>query len=166
LQTSRQRRAAGQKSGPVALTLCLAIWAGGYASTPKSVEDEARNTEAADPIVVPDTTFAYTKRYQSGVDEPDAAQINGLIGFLIGADVERGDRQRASMLADALARKGLFPAISYDMKAAIMSAEIAKAFVEVAHNAKTLSDLRSMALGLMGPKAKSTGSRIERVKRA
>ena len=120
--TFRQHRAAGQQSRPMALTLCLAIWAAGCASTPKPVE-VARNTEAPNSIVVSETTSSHTVRYQTG-DEPDAAQITGLNDFLIGADVERGDRiliersaspaddGRASILADALARKGLLPAMS------------------------------------------------------
>jgi pilus assembly protein CpaD len=107
----------------MAMTLCLAIWAAGCASTPKPVE-VARNTEAPNSIVVSETTSSHTVRYQTGVDEPDAAQIIGLNDFLIGADVERGDRilieraaspaddMRASILADALARKGLQPAMS------------------------------------------------------
>ncbi len=119
----RQRRAAVQRSGPLALTFCLAIWAAGCESTPKPVE-KARNTEAPNAIVVSETTSSHTVRYRAGVDEPDAAQITGLNNFLIGADVERGDRilieraaspaddMRASILADAMARKGLLPAMS------------------------------------------------------
>ena len=86
--------------------------------------EAARNTELPNSIVVSETTFAHTVRYQAGVDEPDAAQITGLNDFLVGNDVERGDRivieraasptddMRASILADALARKGLLPAMS------------------------------------------------------
>ncbi len=81
-----------------------------------------------------------------------ANRVGGVAGEVGRADFEAGIGAKIAYT------------ISYDMKAAVTSAEMAKAFVEVAHNAKTLSDLRSMALGLMGPEAKPAGSRIERVK--
>ncbi len=80
-----------------------------------------------------------------------ANRVGGVAGEVGHVDFERGIGVKIAF------------SVPYDSKAAVAAAEKAKAFADVARNAKTVSELRSLAVGLAGTKEPPKASLFQRL---